>query len=219
MRTAPRLGAEGQSIGHPKVGENMKQKLCLFALAGMLLMTPAAMADAPPYSWVQGGWVTEEPNSDFIDSGNGWFAGGQYGLKNFQFFVNYEDISFDDSITSWDVGAGWHGLFGNPGDLVAEIGYVNWSFSFPNADDESGLFGRVGIRWRILPLLELNGFVTQTEPSDSDFGDLYDDVFGKTEAKIGGVVYLGPIGLGLDLFATNENTGARVLIRFSFDKE
>lgn len=199
----------------------MKKRLLLFVVAAMLLMSSAAMADAPPYSWVQGGWETEEPNSDFedlIDSGNGWFVGGQYGLKNFHFFVNYEDISYRESITAWDVGAGWHGLFGNPGDLVAEIGYINWSFDFPDADDENGLFGRVGIRWRLFPLLELNGFVTQTEPSDDDFGDFYDDVFGKTEAKIGAVVYLGPIGLGLDLFATNEATGGRFLIRFAFDR-
>jgi len=196
----------------------MRKNLCMFAIAGMLLMAPAAMADAPPYSWVQGGWLTEDPNTDFIDSGNGWFAGGQYGLKNFHFFVNYEDISYDNSITSWDVGAGWHGLFGNPGDLVAEIGYVNWSLDFADTDDQSGLFGRIGIRWRILPLLELNGFVTQTEPSDGDFSDDYGDIFGKTEAKIGAVVYLGPIGLGLDVFATEETTGGRFLIRFSFDR-
>lgn len=196
----------------------MKKGLLLFTMAGMLLLSSAAMADAPPYSWVQGGWLTEDPNSDFIDSGDGWFVGGQYGLKNFQFFVDYEDISYDESISAWDVGAGWHGLFGNPGDLVAELGYINWSFDAQGVDDESGLFGRVGIRWRLFPLLELNGFVTQTEPSDDDFGDLYDEVFGKTEAKIGGVVYLGPIGLGLDLFATNEATGGRFLIRFAFDK-
>ena len=199
----------------------MKKELCLFAMAGLLLMAPAAMADAPPYSWVEGGWLAESPNTDFdidIDSGDGWFVGGQYGLKNFHFFVNYEDISYGTSISAWDVGAGWHGLFGNPGDLVAEIGYINWSPDFPGVDDESGLFGRIGIRWRIIPLLELNGFVTQTEPSDSDFSDAYDEIFGKTEGKIGAVVYLGPIGLGLDVFATTEATGARFLIRFSFDR-
>ena len=199
----------------------MKKKLLLFAIAGMLLMAPAAMADAPPYSWIQGGWTTDQPNSDFedlIDNGDGWFLGGQFGLKNFHFFVDYEDISYSDSITAWDVGGGWHGLFGEPGDLVAELGYINWSFGFPDTDDESGMFGRVGIRWRLLPLLELNGFVTQTEPSDSDFGDLYDEIFGKTEAKIGAVVYLGPIGLGLDVYGTNEATGARLLVRFSFDR-
>ena len=196
----------------------MTRKMCLFAMAGMVLFGTAAMADAPPYTWVQGGWITEDPNGEFLDSGDGYFIGGQFGLKNFQFFVDYEDISFDESITAWDVGVGWHGLFGNPGDLVAEIGYINWSFDFPGADDESGLFGRLGIRWRLFPLLELNGFVTQTEPSDSDFADVYDEVFGQTEAKIGAVVYLGPIGLGLDVFATNEVTGARFLIRFSFDK-
>jgi hypothetical protein len=184
----------------------------------MLLMAPASMADAPPYSWVQGGWLTEDPNGDLVDSGDGWFVGAQYGLKNFHFFVNYEDISYDASITAWDVGAGWHGLFGNPGDLVAEIGYINWSLDFPNVDDQSGLFGRIGIRWRILPLLELNGFVTQTEPSDNDFATDYDDAFGQTEGKIGAFLYFGPIGLGLDVFATNETTGGRLLIRFSFDR-
>jgi opacity protein-like surface antigen len=197
----------------------MKKRLLLFAMAAMLLMSSAAMADAPPYSWVQGGWLTEDPNGDFVDSGDGWFVGAQYGLKNFHFFVDYEDISYDESISAWDVGAGWHGLFGEPGDLVAELGYINWSPDFEGADDENGLFGRVGIRWRILPLLELNGFLTYTEPSDDDFSDLYDDVFGKTEAKIGGVVYLGPIGLGLDLFATSETTGGRFLIRFAFDRK
>ena len=32
------------------------------------------------------------------------------------------------------------------------------------------------------------------------------------------VFVLGPIGLGLDLFAANESTGGRFLIRFSFDR-
>jgi hypothetical protein len=196
----------------------MKKRLLLFAMAGLLLMSSAAMADAPPYTWVQGGWLTEDPNIDFVDSGDGWFVGAQYGLENFHFFANYEDVSYDQSISAWDVGAGWHGLFGNPGDLVAEIGYINWSLDYENTDDESGLFGRVGIRWRILPLLELNGFVTQTEPSDDDFSDAYGDIFGKTEGKVGAVVYLGPIGLGLDLFATNETTGGRFLVRFAFDR-
>jgi hypothetical protein len=196
----------------------MLRKVCLFATAGVLLFTPMAMADAPPYTFIQGGWLSEDPNNDFLDSGDGWFLGGQFGLKNFQFFLNYEDISYNNSITAWDIGAGWHGLLGNPGDIVAEIGYINWSFDSPS-DDESGLFGRVGIRWRLFPLLELNGFLTQTEPSDDDFANFYDDVFGKTELKIGGVAYLGPIGLGLDLFATNEATGGRLLIRFSFGNE
>ena len=58
----------------------------------------------------------------------------------------------------------------------------------------------------------------QTEPSDDNFATLYDEAFGQTEAKIGAFLYFGPIGLGLDVFATNETTGGRFLIRFSFDK-
>ena len=171
----------------------------------------------PRYEWSLAGGIGVA--AVMIPLGWAVYLGGQFGLKNFQFFVNYEDIGYERSITSWDAGVGWHGLFGEPGDLVAELGYISWSPDFDGADDESGLFGRVGIRWRIIPLLELNGFVTQTEPSDSDFSDLYGDIFGKTQGQIGAVVYLGPIGLGLDLYGTSEDTGARLLIRFAFDKK
>jgi hypothetical protein len=93
---------------------------------------------------------------------------------------------------------------------VAEIGNVNWDFDLPagTSESEDALFGRLGIRWRLFSLLELNGLVIRIEPSNSDFKKSYDEIFSQNKSRVGAVVYLGPIGLGLDLFATNETSGA-----------
>jgi hypothetical protein len=86
----------------------MRRRLRACLLTGLLFIAPVAMADRPPFTWVQGGWFTEDPSSDSLS-------------------------------------------------------------------------------------------VTKKS---------YDEIFGQNKSRVGAVVYLGPIGLGLDLFATNETSGA-----------
>ena len=106
------------------------------------------------YSYVEGGWLRAD--ADFLDDEeDGWFGGGQMSFKRLHFFAEYADPG---PFEIFQAGGGWHGLFGDNFDLVAEGAYYDVDF-----DDGYRLSG--GIRW-LIKSIELNSFYNHINAGD-----------------------------------------------------
>jgi len=134
---------------------------CLKGILGILaVLLVVGSVDAQTVNWtfVEGGWITFDP--DNASRENGWFVGGSGALRKvpIHIFGEWADL---DVVNIWQAGAGWHGLLGKRADLFADG-------AFYDADVEDGFKIRFGVRWMLTQRLELNGNLAWT---DLDFTD------------------------------------------------
>ena len=160
----------------------------------MMLASLPALAQAPHYTFIEAGWVQADPDSG--SSEDGWFAGGQLGLNRFQFFAEYDDVG---DFEAWEAGGGWHGLFGERLDLVAQASFVDY-------ESEDGYKLTGGIRWMVLEKLEINGFVNYVDVDSSD----------DTSIEFNGIWNLGKrFAVGAGYEAGDELNWIRAFVRFN----
>jgi hypothetical protein len=183
--------------------------LALFVCAG------TAWAEGePPWSYIEAGYTDVSTDSDFgDDDGDGWFASAYGGGKSWHSFLQYAESETDNNIelTQWYVGVGWHGLLGEKADLFADVAYVDSEISSGGTlglttGDESGYFGRVGIRWRLIKMFELGA-----SSRYQDLGDFDDDVVWNANA----ILYLGRVGIGLQAEIADDIDTYNAFLRFN----
>jgi len=202
------------------------------------LLCLGAQAEAPKYSFVELGYsvyldadlAVSDPdvNVDF-DKGNGTFLTVSYGFEAFQVFAGYGSDKADFDVTmggntapvetetdNWFLGGGWHGLFGEPGDLVINWGYNNLrNLTEGRGDDKNsqqGFFADIGVRWRIVKVFEIGGYAR--------YGDL-DKLGAYQDYGINALGYVGRVvvGVGYDLLRTggsSDESAASVFVRYNF---
>lgn len=131
-------------------------------LTALLLSAPlpalAQLRLAPHYEYIEAGWLKSEPDAANDESGG--FIGGQFQIgEMFHVFGEYADAG---PLTIWEAGGGWHGLFGERLDLVAQASVVDFEI-------EDGIKVSGGLRWLITQRLEVNGFLSYYDyGSESD---------------------------------------------------
>jgi hypothetical protein len=167
-----------------------------------------AQAAEPPWTFVEGGYLVNDPDISGSDTGDNWFLGGSFGAKSFHVFAEYVQGDFVDGVdnANWKLGAGWHGLLGEPADLVADVVYLKNDDPF----DDSGWGASFGVRWRIIKLFEVAGFANYV-----DFSDLDSDTTGELQA----LLYVWRIGIGAKWEGGGDLADQyAAFIRFNFGK-
>jgi len=160
-------------------------------------LAPAQAAEEPRYTFVEAGWVREDPDGGSTD--NGWFAGGSFSTRRFHFFAEYAD---QGPFEVWQTGGGWHGLLGQRADIVAEAAYVD-------ADSDEGYRATAGVRWYVAERLEIGGFANRT-----DVGSFENNSF-----SIQGIWdFTGRFSVGANLAFGDESDTLRAFARFYLGK-
>ena len=180
---------------------------CVLGFVLCALAAPAvAVAAAPPWTLVEAGYNNVNVD-DIDDSGSGAYLAGSFGGKNFHVFANYSGNSTDDfdlDLNRWFVGGGWHGLFGEKADLFGDLAYVNREVG---PVDDSGWFGRVGIRWRLIKLLEIGANGRYESMSDLDSDTIW---------ALNATLYVWRLGIGLNYETEDEVDTYSAFVRFVF---
>jgi len=201
-------------------------------MAGCLMLCLGAHAEAPKYSFAEISYFIVDEDHEEFDTGAGAGIAGSYGFDNFQVFgswgvstldYKYGSPSMTESIdfTQWNFGGGWHGLLGEPADLVVDFGYLNANVSGDiDADEKTrlqGFFADIGIRWRIVKFFEVNAFYT--------YAALDDPLGTSSKYELNALGYIGRVvvGLGYDLRDwEHDDIGdwsvATVFVRYNFGK-
>lgn len=188
----------------------MRRILVAASIAAFLMLPALSLAEAPSYTYIEGGFidVSIDNASDFDD--DGFFAGGSYGGKHFHAFAEFQSVG---DLDSWEVGGGWQGLLGEKADLVARITFQDIDIDFNNtfADiDDNGTLVSVGVRWQIMKILEINGFV-----SAADFDDIEDDFI----LDVNAILTFGKFGIGAGWETSDEDRDtARIYGRWMFGR-
>lgn len=184
-----------------------KQAVRSLMILVLAIVPLAAMADAPHYSFgqIQYGWI-EDGSVD----GNTYGVGVLFGGEIFQVGTAYNRLEYDLQVTDitvneWTLAGGLHGLLGETADLVGNIGY----FDLGGDADENGWFLDGGVRWMVVPALELNGFITHYEPSDSDSDQVL---------SLSAIAMVKTFGIGISWATANDADSEqwRVFLRFNF---
>jgi hypothetical protein len=193
--------------------------------------TPAAVrAEQPQYTYIEGGFADIDRKGPLFDSGDQWFVGGSWNRGRGRVFAEYADAAFELDFgvpevsgeleeQHWLVGAGWHGLLGERADVVAEGGYIDVDVketivieglgpTVLSAGDD-GYFVRGGVRWRILPRLELDGSFDRIELDEA--GD--DEII-----RIAVIGFLGRLGIGASFATADERDRIALFLRLNLGK-
>ena len=164
--------------------------------------------EPPKWSYIEAGFIDFSPDEGLSD--DGWFAGGSVGfLKMIHVFAEYDDVG---DYTFWNVGAGWHGLLGDPADLYAQ---VTWNDVQVDVDDtevsDDGYEVSAGVRWKVIKWLELKGQVNWV-----DFDEGGDDVTGNVGAM--GTFLGDKLGIGADWEVHPDSDTLRAFVRWNFGR-
>lgn len=177
----------------------MRKSLLLTAL---ILATPlpalAQIRVEPHDTYIEAGWLKTEPDSGGDEKGG--FIGGSFEVgEQFHFFGEFADAG---PLSIWEAGGGWHGLFGERLDLVAQASIVDY-------DIEDGWRISGGIRWLITRRLEVTGLLNHTE-----FGSVDDQSF-----EVNGVWnFFRAFAVGGGFESGDEFDWVRVFARFNFGR-
>lgn len=178
-------------------------------IALMMLASSGAFAQAPNYSYIEGGYLNVDPDN-FDDGGNAWYGEGSIGFfKNFHVYGRYisGDYVEDVDLGLWKFGAGWHGLLGEKADLVAD---VTWTDQEIEDFSDDGVGVTAGVRWRIIKWFELDGFIHWV-----DFGEA-----GSTDSyEVRGIFDIWRIGIGAAATLSDDDNRYNAFVRFNFGKE
>jgi hypothetical protein len=178
--------------------------VALLATTGSVFAQGAKGAqEAPQWTYVEGGFSSFNPGNGSADSGG--FVGGSMGIfKSFHLIGQY-DWNGDYSI--WEVGGGWHGLFGESLDMFAQATWQDVAFdSGLNDSSDSGARIAGGVRWILGKRFEIKGTASWVDVVDSD-----------VTFKAEGLWFLmqNRLGLGVSWEIGNSDTG-HVFARWNF---
>ena len=188
------------------------RQIGLLSLFLMILCVPGLLlADGPAYTFVEGGYIDNEFDDSSFDSGDSYFVGGSLGGKRWHAFAEYKDGDVDGAstsfssidLTTWYVGAGWHGGLGERGDIIGELAWVD---SEVGSASDDGYRATIGIRYQLIKILEVNGFY--------NYFDVFDD--SDDSLEINAIVNIWRIGLGLGYETFDDNDELRAFVRFVF---
>lgn len=175
----------------------MTRRLLLALLVLLFLVPVAAWAQGPRYTFAELGWQRLDPDGEGSTK-NGFYGAASGSSRRFHFFGEYARL--DPS--TWEVGAGWHGIFGQKADLVAELSWID----DPIGD---GFNLALGVRWMVAEYFELNGFV--------NWSDL--DLTNRGSVEFNGIYFLeGWFGVGAGYEAGEEFDVGRIFVRFPFGR-
>ncbi len=154
----------------------MNKRVWILALL-LALVPAAAYADGLSYTYVETGWVNVDP--DVGDSGTGPSIGVSWGLgETLHVIGGYSDVDFDPvTMTSWNVGAGFHRSFTDSLDFVGEASYIEAEVDVPlfGTVSEDGYAVCAAVRAMLTNAFELKG-----EVEYSDLGTDGETSFGAT---------------------------------------
>ena len=184
-----------------------KSKLVIAGIAMIVAWGVVSAQEAPKWGYIEAGYVDFDPDSGESDSGG--FAGASMNLfRNFHLFAEYNDAG---DFTFWNAGFGWHGLFGDPGDLFAEVVWNDIEVDSPSgsaSDDGYEVSG--GVRWKLGKWFDVKG---QVNWIDLDQGG--DD----TTFEVEGLLCLLDDRLGLGVgYETGDADTMRAFARWSFGR-
>jgi hypothetical protein len=179
-------------------------------LLGLLMLPGQVSAQGPSWAYLEAGFNSVDfDDAGVSDDGDGYFAGVSFPIfKSLHVFGRYIDNTTDDldlDITRWYAGAGWHGMLGEKADLVGEVAYTDAEFDMI---DGSGYFGRAGVRWRPIQLVEVGAFGRW-----EDLGGDIDDSDTIWEANA--MVYVWRVSLGLGYETQDELDTFNAFARFN----
>ena len=136
----------------------MKHALGVGLVIGIIFLAGVTHAQTINWKYIEGGVGRVDP--DWATAENGWFVGGAFDLGKIPIHI-IADFGNFDRYDTWQVGAGWHGLFGDKADLFADG-------TFYDVDVDDGFKIRFGVRWMVTKRIEVNGNLAWTE---LDLGD------------------------------------------------
>ena len=202
--------------------------MCVVALAVLACGAVVAQDVAPPWTYVEAGYLNVDPDA-LEDGGDNWFAGVSIGfLKNFHAFGEYTDGDFGEDnsgqtfeLSAYRVGAGWHGLLGVNADLVGEISMTgieieNASGSSVGGFDDDTYQLTGGVRWRLAQFLELDGFVNWTDYEDNASGN---ESIEQESYELRALLYVWRIAIGAGYETSDGLDQYNLFARFNFDRE
>ncbi len=142
----------------------------LALLASLALAAPLAAqaADAPHYSYLEGGYL----NVDFDDvnfDGDGFGVGGSYALnKNWHLLGGYQSVELDGvaDFSAFSLGAGLNHPLRTGLDFVGRVRFIDAEIDGPGGDD-TGFSLEAGVRMMINSQLELNGALRHTDVTEA----------------------------------------------------
>lgn len=185
--------------------------MALVGLAAGTLAAVPARAEAPNYSYVEGGYLNINED-DLSSSGDNYFLGGSVGLgKHFHVIGYYTngDLGPDVKQDYWRAGFGWHGLLGEKADIVGEAYYVEQTIDGPGPSDTNDGYRVVGgIRWLPIKFFELDGF--------ANFNDVNSSTDTTWEAR--GIFNIWRLGFGADYEKFDTADQWNAFVRFNFGK-
>jgi hypothetical protein len=177
----------------------------LLSIVALIATTGSAFAQkaegAPQWTYVEGGFSSFNPGNGESDSGG--FAGGSMSIfKSFHLIGQYD---WAGDYSAWEVGGGWHGLFGESLDMFAQATWADQAFDSDLADG-SGAKVAGGVRWILGKRFEIKGTASWADLDDSDVA-----------FKAEGLWFLlnNRLGLGVSWEIGNNDTG-HVFARWNF---
>jgi hypothetical protein len=144
----------------------MSNRKWLLLIVALISMTGSVSAqEAPQWGYIEGGLTSYKPDQG--DSDNGGFVGVSMEiLKSFHLIGQY-DWAGDYSI--WEVGGGWHGLFGESLDMFAQVTWEDVAFDSDLIDSsDNGAKVAGGVRWILGKRFEIKGTASWVDLEDSD---------------------------------------------------
>ncbi len=185
--------------------------LALLAAFALALPFAAAAADAPDYTYIQGGYL----NVDFDDfnlDGDGFAVGGSYALhKNVHLLADYQSVELDGDadFSAFSIGGGINYPLRTGFDLVGRLRFIDAEIDGPGGDD-TGFQLEAGARLMINPRLELNGALRHTDVTEA--------LDGTTSVVLGGSFeVIDNLTLGGDLELSDDLTTFFLRARWHFD--
>ncbi|MBX6420018.1 MAG: hypothetical protein IRZ06_03290 [Nevskia sp.] len=170
---------------------------CCAALAVCVLFP--ALAAAADYTYLEGGFIDRH---DYGTDGGGVRVAGSFGLPLMPLAV-FGEYDSTDNLDQFDVGALFHAPLLPVLDL---FGGASLEHADVHDHSDTGIGARAGVRWRVLPQLEL--------APELRYVDLYHD--GQTSVRLNALYRIAP---RLDLQAAVQGGDERRFeagLRFNF---
>ena len=176
-----------------------------------------ARAESPDYSFVDINYSRIMPDkTSLFDDGKGIAVNGSYSLPaNFtvvsglgyaKYDFQYAPPGYDEIVTGYNVGFGYHFPITSNLDLTAEADYLgnHYKVETPafgdSSSDSHGLQYGIGLRWMVMDSLELHGFVDRSHTNGTNA-----DSHG---FKLGGIYdFVSFFGLGLTYERSTSGSG------------
>ncbi|MET0983967.1 MAG: outer membrane beta-barrel protein [Steroidobacteraceae bacterium] len=189
----------------------MRKSLFLGLLA-LSIAGPAMAEDGFDYSYVELGYVKSELD-DFDVDGDGFGLRGSYEFtQNIHAFAAYSDQEFDFDVnaTTLELGAGYAWPVNSDMDLIGTVSYLQAEIDVPGfgSVDDDGLGLGVGVRARVVEVVELTGGVQYVN---------FDDAGSDTSLTAGArYFFTNMFAAGIDLAFDDDGTTWMLGGRFSF---